>query len=81
MRGVGDVALDERCARLVRPRCRERVAVARVDDDPPAARDELACECEAESARGSGDDCDGHAAKVGAAGPNRHRELGLGLRT
>jgi hypothetical protein len=63
--GVGDIARNEHVLRSVRPRLGECDAVARVDDDPPAAVDERPSECEPEPARRSGDDS-AHASTVGA---------------
>ena len=55
---VGDVAGDrDDAGEAARPRGVERVGVARVDDDAPAALGERAGEREAEAARGPGDDC------------------------
>ena len=58
---VGDVARDGDDARELGDGPLERVGVAGVDDEPPAALDERARQREAEPARGAGDDADGHA--------------------
>ena len=56
MVGVGDVARDRDDAVETADRALERVPVARVDDEPPAALGERAREREPEAARGAGDD-------------------------
>ena len=60
MLGIGHVARDRHDAFEAGHGSLERRRSASVDDEPPAAPDERAGEREAEAARRTGDDADGH---------------------